>query len=214
MLWVVSTIVVPWSARRRSVPMRFAAVAGSSPDVGSSRKKARGRVSSSTAMLVRLRCPPLRSPTRAVARLVRSSRVERVGHGSVDLVCRRAGRQAEPGRVAEGGGDGQVAVDEIVLRDVAEEMAQARLAAAHAVDVDGAAGRGADAGDGVEQGRLAGAAGADDGDELAGFDGEVDVVEDGVAVAGDTDVVDVDADAAAGSRQRRSALWVRAAEWR
>ena len=62
-LWVVSTIVVPWSARRRSVPMRFAAVDGSSPDVGSSRKKARGRVRSSTAMLVRLRWPPLRSPT-------------------------------------------------------------------------------------------------------------------------------------------------------
>ena len=54
-LWVVSTIVVPWSASPRKVSIRLAAVAGSSPDVGSSRKKARGRVSSSTAMLVRFR---------------------------------------------------------------------------------------------------------------------------------------------------------------
>ena len=43
-------------------------VLGSSPDVGSSRKKMRGWVSSSMPMLERLRWPPLSMPTRSSAR--------------------------------------------------------------------------------------------------------------------------------------------------
>jgi hypothetical protein len=61
-----------------------------------------------------------------------------------------------------------------------------------------ATGGGADAGEGVEEGGLAGAAAADDGDELAGVDREGDVGEDGQAPADDLDEVDgVDLGAAA-----------------
>ena len=51
--------------------MSSALVAGSRPDVGSSRKNTRGSVRSSTAMLARLRCPPLSEPTRTSACSVR-----------------------------------------------------------------------------------------------------------------------------------------------
>ena len=67
-LWVVSRTVVPSSASRRSVRISARAVRGSRPEVGSSRKIARGRVSSSTPMLARLRCPPLSEPTIVPAR--------------------------------------------------------------------------------------------------------------------------------------------------
>ena len=67
----------PWcprSASRRSVRISSAPRAGSSPDVGSSRKKTPGLVSSSAAMLARLRWPPDSEPTGTSARSV-SSRV-------------------------------------------------------------------------------------------------------------------------------------------
>jgi hypothetical protein len=72
-LWVVSTVVVPLSARPRNSAITSAAVAGSRPEVGSSRKSAVGLVSSSTAMLARLRSPPLSEPTRWYATGSRSS---------------------------------------------------------------------------------------------------------------------------------------------
>ncbi len=53
--------------------MTPAAVAGSSPDVGSSRKKSRGAVSSSTPMLARLRSPPESDATLASARPLMAS---------------------------------------------------------------------------------------------------------------------------------------------
>ena len=62
--WVVRTTVLPASARRRSSRIICESVAGSRPEVGSSRKKMRGSVKSSTPMLARLRCPPLSDATR------------------------------------------------------------------------------------------------------------------------------------------------------
>ena len=69
---VVSSTVVPASARRRSTARTSREVAGSRPLVGSSRASTAGRVSSSTAMLARLRCPPERLRTTTSARSVSS----------------------------------------------------------------------------------------------------------------------------------------------
>src|SRR5215218_5494181 len=62
----------PESASRRSNRRSSAAVAGSSPEVGSSRKKTCGLVKSSTAILARFRWPPESEPMRSSARCVRS----------------------------------------------------------------------------------------------------------------------------------------------
>ena len=64
---VVNTTVAEASARSCRRVMSSALVIGSSPDVGSSRKKTCGSVISSTAMLARLRWPPLSAPTRTSA---------------------------------------------------------------------------------------------------------------------------------------------------
>ena len=80
---------------------------------------------------------------------------------------------------------GRQGVEQVrVLEDEAEPLAaEAReLSVAQgrdvdAVDVDVARGRAVDGGDAVEQGGLAGAGGAHDGDELAGADGHAHAVE-------------------------------------
>lgn len=62
------TTVVPDSASPRRVDSSAAPVTGSRPDVGSSRKSTRGRVSNSAAMHARLRSPPLSARTGVSAR--------------------------------------------------------------------------------------------------------------------------------------------------
>ena len=64
-----------------------------------------------------------------------------------------------------------------VLEHDAHLAATTGVAGAHAVDLDQAIGRLVDIGDEAEQGRLAAAGGPDDRDELAGRDGERDVLE-------------------------------------
>ena len=120
---VVNTTVAERSASWRRWAISSALVSGSRPDVGSSRKKTCGSVSSSTAMLARLRCPPLRSrPGRRPARSGRRRRSRR-----------RRRRRSRPRwsttaaaacRVAERACERQVGVDDVVLRHVAEHAAE------------------------------------------------------------------------------------------
>lgn len=75
--------MVPDSASPRKVANSAAPVTGSSPEVGSSRKSTRGRVSNSAAMHARLRSPPLSARTGVSARRARprtsSTSVTRAG---------------------------------------------------------------------------------------------------------------------------------------
>ncbi len=90
--WVMSMIVRPWSAKRRNSRIMLYSVPGSRPLVGSSRKKSRGLVRSSTPIETRLSWPPerfvigrslrsvrSRSPRTSVTRLWRSSGVVSAG---------------------------------------------------------------------------------------------------------------------------------------
>ncbi len=113
--------VQPESAIRRSARINSAAVAGSSPEVGSSRKKNRGRASNSTAMLARLRSPPLNRPTRTFSRSLSraahgQSRVDRL----LDLRISHAGGQPQPSRIAQDPPQRQVAVNDVFLRHETE----------------------------------------------------------------------------------------------
>ena len=122
--WVVNTTVAERSARWRRRAISSALVTGSRPDVGSSRKKTCGSVSSSTAMLARLRCPPLSEPTRTSACAVEADGVDRVTDRAVDLGRARRRREPEPRGVAEHAPERQVGVDDVVLGHVAEHAAE------------------------------------------------------------------------------------------
>ncbi len=123
--WVVNTTVAERSAKLTQVGRPVPAlVDGSRPDVGSSRNNTRGSVSSSTAMLARLRCPPLNAPTRTSACSVRPTVVDRGADRFVDLVARRRRRQPETGRVAQRALQRQISVDDVVLGHVADHAAE------------------------------------------------------------------------------------------
>ena len=82
-------------------------------------------------------------------------------------------------------------MNDVVLRDVADRV-RLRCPDVDAVETDDTAARWTKAGDGVEQRRLARAAGPDDGDELARFDAEAHLAEDDAIVANDLQVASVD----------------------
>ena len=77
------------------------------------------------------------------------------------------------------GDEGEAGADAVFDGEVGEVLAG---------EVEGAV-AGVDAHDGVEEGGLAGAVGADDGDDLAGGDVEGGVVEGGDAAVGDVEMV-------------------------
>ena len=213
---VVNTTVADRSASWRRRAISSALVTGSRPDVGSSRKKTCGSVSSSTAMLARLRCPPLSEPTRTSACSVRPDGVDRVTDRVVDLGRGRRRREPQPRRVAERASERQVGMDDVVLRHVAEHAAERPQVGVQvdAVEAHRPRGRRGDAGDRLQQRRLAGAARTDDRDELTSRERERHGVEERqLASVADPDppgqLVDVDADtpggdAGAGSSRLRS----------
>ena len=96
--------------------------------------------------------------------------LEGVTDRAVDLG--RAGRRREPQLrgVAERASERQIGVDDVVLRDVAEHAAERPHVGVqvHAIEAHRPRRRRGDAGDGLQQRGLAGAAGPDDGDELTG----------------------------------------------
>ena len=86
-------------------------------------------------------------------------------------------------------GDGEILVQDVVLRDVGDLRAECGSGAVDVLAVvqNLALPRRRDASKAVQQGRLAGAAAADQCDELAGIDGERDAVEQSFALAADPD---------------------------
>ena len=159
--------------------MRSALVDGSRPEVGSSRKNTRGSVSSSAAMLARLRCPPLNAPTRTSACSVRPTVAMAARTASSTSAAVVDDGQPEPGRVAERVLQRQLGVDGVVLGDVADHAAELPKVGVHvdAVEAHRPSGGRGHAGDRLQQCRLAGTAGTDDGDELTWRDRERDGVE-------------------------------------
>ena len=156
-----------------------AEVAGSSPEVGSSRKNTCGCVNSSTAMLARLRCPPLKLPTGVAADRARSS-VSSTASTLASIAARSVvGRHAEPRGVTQGRRERKVGVDDVVLWDVTDGVTDcgAVLCDVEAVVAHVPESAEPDAGEHLEQRRLAGAAAADDRDQLAWFDREGDVAQ-------------------------------------
>lgn len=98
-------------------------------------------------------------------------------HGLPDLVARGAAREAERRREAQGPAQGQLAVDDVVLGHVADGRASCRLVDGHAVVQHGPGGGPAQSGHDLQQGRLAGAAAAGEGDQLAPTDRQRDAVQ-------------------------------------
>ncbi len=109
-------------------------------------------------------------------------------------------REAQLGGVGEGAADGQLGVQDVVLRDQADALAQLGVVAVEvaAVVQDCARVGGALPGQGVQQGRLACAAGADHGEEAFLADGKGDLVEQRLAapVDGDGEFLDIEGDLA------------------
>ncbi len=108
--------------------------------------------------------------------------------------------EAEFGRVRQGAVHGELGVQDVVLRDEADALAQFGVVAVKvaAVVEDGAAVGGALAGERVEQGGLSGAAGSDHGEQAFLADRERHLVEEDLAapVDGDGEVLDVEGDLA------------------
>ena len=171
---VVNTTVAERSARWRRRETSSAPVIGSRPDVGSSRKKTWGSVSSSTAMLARLRCPPLSEPTRTSPCPVRpTASIASPTASSTSVALVDEGSRSRGG-VAEHAPKGQFGVDDVFLGYIAEHAAERPEVGVQvdAVVVHRPRGRRADPGDRLEQRRLPGSARTDDRDELAGAHGE------------------------------------------
>jgi hypothetical protein len=164
--WVVTITVVPWDATARSTRMTSAAVAGSSPEVGSSSSRTCGDVSSSTAMLARLRCPP--DSSGHGRRRGRRGRVRR-GRGRPPRRWRLGSSSvaAGGGRRRHGSPQRKIEVDDVVLRDAADPLTRRSVGDVRCRRAHAAAVRRADPGEGLQQRGLAGAAAADDRDQLA-----------------------------------------------
>ena len=181
--WVTTRTVRPSSARPRSSCMTSRSMPGSRPEVGSSRKISDGLVSSSRATDTRLRWPPeseviflslwmssLSSARTSSTRALRSASA--VSAGKRSLAAYRSALR-----------DGQFLVQDVVLRDQADALAQLGelLVEVPVVVEDVALVGGPVAGERLEQGGLAGARRADDGDQGLLGDAEGDVLEDVLA---------------------------------
>ena len=97
---------------------------GSRPEVGSSRKSSDGLVRSSIATLTRLRWPPESFET---GRLRRSRELELAEHvldARVPLLGGHVGRETELGGVVQRLLDRELGVDDVVLRDEADPLAE------------------------------------------------------------------------------------------
>jgi hypothetical protein len=101
-------------------------------------------------------------------------RVEHRGHVGVDRGAVGLRGHAEPRGIAQGRGERQVYVDDVVLGHVTDGVTDGGvvLRDVEAVVPNGSGTRGADPGQRLEQCRLAGAAPTDDREELARFDRE------------------------------------------
>lgn len=121
-------------------------------------------------------------------------------HSRLPLGLRGVLREAEFGGVGEGPADGQLGVQDVVLRDQADALAQFGVVAVEvaAVVEDRAAVGGALTGEGVQEGGLAGAARADHGEEAFLADRKRHLVEERLpaAVDGDGQFLDVEGDLA------------------
>ena len=134
----------------------------------------RGSVRSSTAMLARFRCPPLRVPTRTSAWSASptASMAPATAASISALVVDDGSRSRAAYRSVCS--QREIGVDDVVLGHVADHPAELRQVR---VDVDAVEAHRAralrgDAGDRAEQRRLARTAGTDDGDQLSGGDRE------------------------------------------
>ena len=128
---------------------------------------------------------PLALPARELPRLALEQACQlenagRLAHPPVDLVLRDAPVAQPVGHVVV---DAHVGIERVVLEHHGD-VALGGLEPGHLAraDVDLAGGRGLEAGDEPQQGRLAAAGGADDHGELAVLDAEIDAVEGGKAV--------------------------------
>ena len=116
-------MVQPVSARSRSNSMSWNSVAGSRPELGSSRKRIAGLASNSTPTLTRLRWPPESRLIGLLARARRRPSWSIVCRSSFcDLERRRAGGQPQPRAEAQRLGDGEFGMDDVVLRHEAERL--------------------------------------------------------------------------------------------
>ena len=184
---VMRMMVRPWSASLRRSFIIPVSVAGSRPDVASSRKNRLGRVSSSTPMDTRLRWPPLSCLMVRSAQALEVQLVDDLADALLALLPAGVGRHAQAGGIVEGLVHGEVHVDDVVLRDVAHLVAVGVevLVQVDAVQEHGSLGGGLEAAESRHQRGLARAAAADHGHELLRLDGERDVLQDAQAFAHD-----------------------------
>ena len=176
--WVISTIVRPWAWRstRRSTmasPVRLSRL-----PVGSSARTIAGSPSSALAMATRWRSPPDSAPGRCPARSARPTAASASRARAVAPAPGHPGVEQPAGDVLQRG----QALDEVELLEheadppPAErgEPSVAEAADVVAVDAHGPRGRSLQGADDVDQRRLPGPGRADDDDELAAANGEVD----------------------------------------
>ena len=143
-----------------------------------------GSVTSSSAMFTRLRCPPESTffsglPICRFLHALEAEVAQRLVDAAVDLLLGVVGRQAEARRVLHGLEDGELGVDDVVLRDVADAPAERVVDGVEVLAVDAhlPARRRQVAVEREQQRRLAGARGAHERDHVARQRLEGDVVE-------------------------------------
>ena len=141
-------------------------------------------MSSSIARFTRLRWPPLmpEPPGEPMRMSSDAGQVELIEHRadpSANLGVAVVGRKPQSGRETEGLADGQAAVDDVLLRDVADQATElgAVLGEVDAVEQDLAPRRADVAGEGFHECRLPRAAGPHQPDELAGLNPHGDTLD-------------------------------------
>ena len=97
---------------------------GSRPEVGSSRKSSDGLVSSSSATLTRLRCPPDRLEMTWSARLLQAELGDHLVDAFGALAVLGVAGEAQLGGVGQRAADGELGVQDVVLRDQADALPQ------------------------------------------------------------------------------------------
>ena len=218
MSWSIRSVVVPASAIRRSRWPSSSLSFVSRPAAGSSRQRSRGSIAIARATPTSLRCPWVRSAGIASAIEPRSSRSSARSAAALSprAPSDQLGGEREERRAL--GGHGEVlAHGEVVeqlgalpgarepaprprVRRQPREIAPVELDAARVAD---------EAGDRVDERRLAGAVRPDQADELALLDVDVDVVDGAHAAEADGQAgggQDGAHDALAGSDSARSTL--------
>ena len=165
MACVVASTPAPPSAAPRMVSQSLARPSGSTPDVGSSSTSSSGSWARAAAKASRRRSPSGRSRTRVASRSARS--------GSSVATAWRPKASREKARFSR---HGEVFPEAEPLGHVAQ--APARLAVGRCAEqAHRPRARRQQAEQQADQGRLAGAVGAQQADDLAGQHGEVDVVD-------------------------------------